>query len=432
MVNQYYFNSNDETRECQRFSYNCKSEFESAFRHLVYNSWSDPKNPKLTVEKFARRWLDDPEAKISQTIEFNPENKSERQMLDKPWKSGDYNCNLFTGYSDRINAQYDDKDETSLNMWLKIVTELCEGNEQHRDYLLKLIAMKIRYPTKKIPIGIVLKGPQGSGKSQFIESIGRIFGDRHYIISSKVNDFFGDYAEGFCNKLLVNMNETEGKDTLDIQGRMKEFITEDKITVNPKFIRGYSVKNYALLVVTSNKANPIAIDVVSGDRRWVIFQSTTKFVNMPKPHWEKLLNMFREASFTAQLYSFLSSLDISDFNPSKDRPITQSYRQMAQNSIPAIILWLEDKYRNEFKQSKTEIYAFEKQSQELESKKGYGEFINFQEQNGLAHEKVTSIKKFYDEIRQLSQKGCKIELVDDTHKKFGKEIKFTYGDVFRP
>ena len=428
MVHEYYFNAVEgDKRDCRSFSYNCKSEFGSAFRHLLYNSWSDPQQPKLTAEKFAPRWLDDADAKVSKTIEFEPENSSEMDMLNKPWSRGDYRCNLFTGYSDKIHTRITKADNESLEMWLQIATHLCEGNDNHRDYLLKVFAMKIREPTTNIPIGIVLKGPSGSGKSLLIETIGRILGKRHYIISSKPNDFFGDYAEGFCNKLLVNMNEIEGRDTIDFQGRIKEFITEESITVNPKFIRGYSIKNYALLIVTSNKPNPVSIDVLSRDRRWVVFDSTDKFVKMSKDHWQVVRERFNQPSFTAKLYSYLMSLDISGFNPSGERPQTQGYKEMTEKGIPPFVMWLEELYRADLQASKEALSTFQKKQRTALGTEMYKNFQKYKEEFGFNHADY-SIKKFYSELRSFEQRGCNISV---QKKMDGNNICFTYDGIFR-
>lgn len=497
IVYQYYFTRpiDEKERDARHFSYTCRGEFPSAWRDLKFEYWQDPENPTLLIGKFTDKWLDDEEAKISQTIDFMPRNICESDLLNEKWVEGDYLCNLFSGYSDKIKTPFDKNDiilrvdngkgiedisiDILLKMWLSVLKEVCEGNEDYMNYLLKVMALKIKTPTLKIPIGIILKGPQGSGKSEFIKSIGRILGERHYITSSKASDFFGEHGEGFAHKLLVNMNEVEGKDTLDLQGKMKEFITEDKISINPKFIRGYQIKNYALLVITSNKNNPVAIDILTGDRRWVVFHSTDRYVISDKEEfWKPLLEGFSKPEFTAQLYDYLMSLDLKGFNPSI-RPISKSYIAMAQQSIPSIILFLEMYYRKQYNISfedhieklmnsmhnedpdfptvaRTEqifpkvektmsiqeqqlrekeqgdfIKKFEQQQRDIKSADFYEEYKTFMEENGLSGQfNANSIKVFYNQLKDLDLKGCEIKVEDDTHQRFGKVIKLSYGKVF--
>lgn len=88
-----------------------------------------------------------------------------------------------------------------------------------------------------MPICFIIKGSQGTGKNVFLDCIGNLINSDYYITSSNPKDFFGDYAEGFYRKLLVNINEVELKDTFDFEGKIKSFITEDTITLNAKFLR---------------------------------------------------------------------------------------------------------------------------------------------------------------------------------------------------
>ena len=136
--------------------------------------------------------------------------------------------------------------------------------------MLKYIADIIQNPQKKNPIAFIVKGKQGTGKNVWLNAVGNILGLQHYISSSNPKDFLGDYAEGFYHKLLVNMNECEGKDTFDFEGRIKSFITEDKITLNRKFVQPITIMNLARLIIFTNKPNPIPIDIRSKDRRYVV------------------------------------------------------------------------------------------------------------------------------------------------------------------
>ncbi len=198
-------------------------------------------------------------------------------------------------------------------------------------------------PTKRPPVALVFKGNQGTGKNMILDAIGNMIGNDHYITSSKPNDFFGEYAEGFYRKLLVNVNEAEGKDTFDFEGKMKSFITEDTIIVNPKFVRPTKVGNYARLIITTNKPNPIPIDVKSKDRRYVVYQTTDRFKNKYNGKtWMKMYNHFRTEEFMSTLYKYYMGLDLSNVDWINDRPITKAYRDMCSLYSPTEALFLED------------------------------------------------------------------------------------------
>jgi phage/plasmid-associated DNA primase len=186
-----------------------------------------------------------------------------------------------------------------------------------------------------------------------LDVIGSIIGKAHYITSSNPKDFFGDYAEGFYRKILVNINECEGKDTFDYEGKIKSFITENSITLNPKFVRQTTISNYARLIIFTNKPNPIPIDVRSKDRRFVVYQSTDKYLDKKygTTFWEKLIKYFQNPKFIACLYDDLNNIKLDGIKWKESRPITKAYLEMCKLYIPTEALFLEDfidnkKYNN--------------------------------------------------------------------------------------
>jgi hypothetical protein len=169
----------------------------------------------------------------------------------------------------------------------------------------------------------------------------------HYITSSKPNDFFGEHAEGYYRRLLVNLNEAEGKDTFDFEGRMKSFISEDTITINPKNVRPTQISNHARTVITTNKPNPIPIDVKSKDRRYVVFQSTDVYLKKSSKFWTGLYKHLRKPETMSALYQYFMSIDLTDFDWIKRRPITKAYKEMCNLYCPVEALFFEEFYDKE-------------------------------------------------------------------------------------
>ena len=86
----------------------------------------------------------------------------------------------------------------------------------------------------------------------------------------------------------MNLNEAEGKDTFDFEGKMKSFISESTIVINPKNVRPTEISNHARTVIATNKANPIPIDVKLKDRRYAVFQSTDEYLKKSSKFWSGL------------------------------------------------------------------------------------------------------------------------------------------------
>jgi len=363
--------NDEEQREVSQYSYDV-GEFKTSHADLKYKVLTVNKDMDVETKevKFVPDWLDDFEIKVSQTISFHPMNKTESELLElchQNQEQGEVRANIFTGYSDIVRTPYNKAYKTlrempfyegakdgNVSFWIKLMTSLCGGNLNHAMYVIKCYALKIQKPTYKIPVGIVMVGRQGCGKNLHQIPIAKIIGARHYISSDKVSDFFGEHAEGFVNKLLVNMNEVEGKDTMDFQGRLKSAVTDTNLRVNIKFIRPFEVKNYSFLTIFSNKSNPIQIDVTSGDRRWAVFKADTTYLDKTKygsKFWSRLSDMFNTDEFVAELYDYLNDPElIKDFNPIKERPITKAYKEMAFLNVPREAMYLEHLYTSRLEQ----------------------------------------------------------------------------------
>lgn len=293
-----------------------------------------------TPISFFDKWTNDLEQRIYRKYDFIPYN------IEPPKDTDIYN--MFTGMNPHIyKGDYNYQENKQLltkkiKPYLDLCQALCGGDDEHAMYFHKFIAQMFQQPTKRPPIAILFKGKQGTGKNLVLDAIGNMIGKEHYITSSKPTDFFGDHAEGAYRKLLININEAEGKDTFQNEGQFKSFITEDTITMNPKFVRPTEISNFARLIITSNKPNPIPIDVKSKDRRYVVFQTTDDYLKYRADFWTKLYNHFRKPDFMYALHWWFLELDLTGFDWIKQRPLTKAYKDMCNMFSPTEALFFED------------------------------------------------------------------------------------------
>ncbi len=345
----YVYSENDDDK------YNCllysESEIKECFKHLfssIIKKTSKTDEGKET--KFINEWIDDNNIKLYNKMDFLPYNGS-RDITNK--KVGN-TFNLFNGYNKHIHNDYNVKQkEQILKPFKELLFEICGAEKHFNDYFYNFLAHLIQKPNERIPICFIFKSKEGVGKNLMLDVIGSLIGKAHYITSSNPQDFFGDYAEGFYRKLLVNINECEGKDTFDFEGKIKSFITEDTITLNPKFVRQTTISNFARLIITTNKPNPIPIDVRAKDRRFCVTQSTEKYLDTKygTVFWTKLANYFKNPKFIACLYDDLNSINLDGIKWKETRPITQAYLDMCKQYVPVEAVFLEDyidnkKYNN--------------------------------------------------------------------------------------
>lgn len=286
---------------------------------------------------FYDKWCIDVKHRLYRIMDFLPFN------IESP--NHDPNVfNIFEGFNEdllgeKIDLQIRNK---KIQPFLDLVKELCGGIAEHAEYFINFIAQIFQDPSHKPPVCIIIMGKQGVGKNIILDAIGNMLGSIHYITSSRPDDFFGSHAEGYYRKLLVNLNECEGKDTFNFEGNIKSFITEPTIIINPKNVRPTEITNHARTIITTNKPNPIPIDVKSKDRRYVVYQSTDVYLKYSNKFWTNLYNHLRNPETMRSLYQFFMSIDLKNYDWRKKRPITKAYKNMCNLYSPIEALFLEE------------------------------------------------------------------------------------------
>ena len=377
-----------------------ENDIRTSFNHLKSGIFKLTTQNEQKETKFISEWLEDKNIKLYNNMDFIPFNGV------KTVNNNTTTFNLFNGYNSNIMTPCDDMDKIKiLKPFMDLLFELVGAEEKTNDYFLNFLAHLIQKPNERIPICFIFKSKQGVGKNMMLDCIGNLIGKHHYITSSNPQDFFGDYAEGFFRKLLVNLNECEGKDTFDFEGRIKSFMTESTITLNPKFVRQTTINNYARLIITTNKPNPVPIDVRSKDRRFIVFQSTNKYLDdkYGTNFWTKLKTHFEKPEFISSLYNFLNTREINNIKWIEERPITNAYLEMCKQYVPVEALFLEDYIDN---------LTFNKNKEnQISTIELYENYITYCKQFGFINDKTfqTNINKFTNRLQELELGILKIK-----------------------
>lgn len=403
-----------------------ESSIKETFTHLgssIFRKTKDNEDAQET--KFINEWINDRTIKLYNTMDFVPYNGTKVFNKDD---DKDY-FNLFNGYNKDIMTEYDESQtEQILKPFKDLVFELCGADKECFNYFYNFLGHLIQKPSERIPIAFIFKSKQGTGKNVMLDAIGNLISKAHYISSSNPKDFFGDYAEGFFRKLLININECEGKDTFDYEGKIKSFITEDNITLNPKFVRATTISNYARLIIFTNKPNPIPIDVRSKDRRFVVFQSTEKYLDKDygTKFWGRLVNHFKNPKFVSCLYNDLNNIKLNDIRWKETRPITKAYIEMCKLYVPCESLFLENYIDNKHYNSKyvvddedEDIDYYDKQC-DVPTTDLYKHYIKFCETYGYKKDNTfqASINKFTSRLNELDLNIMKVKTSENSMFRF--------------
>lgn len=152
--------------------------------------------------------------------------------------------------------------------------------ETDRKHAMKWLATLIAKPEVRMEYGMILASEeQGLGKSTLCDRILRpLVGEHNYGVVTETQISDGGFNSWQAGKTLLCCHEIYAGKSWKVYNRLKSVITEDRVTVNKKYEREYSLENHATMVACSNDLSCMKLD--PKDRRWFV-------PNLPEKKWSK-------------------------------------------------------------------------------------------------------------------------------------------------
>ena len=218
---------------------------------------------------------------------------------------------------------------------LEHVRLLAGGKPGNADYLLNWHAQIVQAPGEVSGVAVVFRSEQeGVGKNLWLDWFGRkILGADLYNSTANIDQLLGKFANGVHQKLLVNLDETKGRDTFAHGERIKNAITATHTHYEAKGLDSIQTANYARWVFTTNNSTPVPVG--AHDRRFVCFDCIEDQANDPE-YFNPLRAWMREDLHAAAFLAHLKSLDLSAVDWVNDRPRTQLWEDLRIVGIPVI------------------------------------------------------------------------------------------------
>lgn len=241
-------------------------------------------------------------------------------------------CNLWRGWPTHGIAGRCDK-------LLDLLYYLCSDEEDSGavyEWLLKWLAYPIQHPGAKMQSAVVMRGPQGAGKSLFFGAIQQIYGEYGLSIDQMVLD--SQFNDWISAKLFILAEEVCSFDEMSKQKNLlKNIITGKNIVINPKGLLCYSEENHANIVFLSNELKPVLIE--KDDRRHLVVK-TPKSLD---PSYYHAVAREIESGGIAALHHYLLNLPLGDFGPATRPIMTES-----KNDLIALCLSSTDEFIEDF------------------------------------------------------------------------------------
>jgi hypothetical protein len=284
-------------------------------------------------ESFIKLWLTDPNKRSYGGKDFRP--FPEDANLPDGW------FNTFTGFA-AARIPKNDAD-VSVEPFLDHTRLLC-GDPDHPafeasvKYLLSYVAHMFQFPGKKPNTSLILCGPEGAGKTAWVEVIDSLLGELLVFATSKLSDVVSDFSVARSGKILVRLDEAAGAHTNKVMEFLKDMVTSKRCNATRKYEMQTTQLACDRLVITTN--NPDCMAVTTESRRFVAFGSSGLRCR-DKEYWTKMHAWYAVPAHQRAIYDYLVAYEgVADKDWVGDRPKTAATLRMSVDSLPPIMHFL--------------------------------------------------------------------------------------------
>lgn len=304
-----------------------EEKLKTRFRDVWYEKVEEDKKTKekkVVNEQFIFTWLLDPEKRCHEKIVFDPHPQPDPRMY-----------NLFDGFVIK-QTEYSQQAVDTVHKY--ILDRLCGGNVEFQKFMLLWQANIVQRPWNKTRVCIVIKSVQGIGKNLYTNFFGgKILGNKYYVTLPRMSSATGRFNGVIENKLFVNLNEVELKDTIEHQGLLKAYITDETLPLERKNIDQITIANHMNFIATTNKDAPFVIEF--SDRRFACIETNAEPLTMEEISF--FTKFFNDPIVAYSFYKSLMDMPLPENMPlDKLRPETEYYNECKVVVAPILLKFL--------------------------------------------------------------------------------------------
>jgi hypothetical protein len=128
---------------------------------------------------------------------------------------------------------------------------ICAGDEGHYRYLMGWMASAVQKPASPGHTAVVLRGTQGTGKSFFVKTFGKLFG-RHFLQVADPKHLVGSFNSHLRDCVVLFGDEAFYAGDKKHESVLKMLVTEETITIEAKGVDATASPNFVHLLMASN------------------------------------------------------------------------------------------------------------------------------------------------------------------------------------
>ena len=262
-------------------------------------------------------------------------------------------------------------DISKILQHIDIMTGYTEGGSK---FFIQYLAQTVQQPDVLPGMIILLYGRQGAGKDILVNWFGKeVLGNHLYYRVGNPFDLLSRFNHDFNGKLLLHCDEFNKGFMIKHQDDLKRIATSDTLKYEGKGVNSVSASNYGRIIMTTN--NKDALLVEDNDRRYVMFKSSDEKVKDIN-YFKELAQCMNDKEVSRAFYDYLMKVDLSDFSH-VNRPKTELYNEMKQQSIHPILQWIVDA-EEDFIPDEGETECYKKTTEWLELFNAWNYKVNFE------------------------------------------------------
>lgn len=262
--------------------------------------------PKLTGSgvkqvSVAEEWLKHPHAQRYDYVMFRPDDPSAVLHTD----AGGLALNMWTGWK---------PEPGDAQPFLDLSEFLFSDLEGGADLPIKLLAYKAQNPGSKVPLAMVLVGPQGCGKSLWAECVRDAFSPYTAEVPTAA---LGGQFNGWTERTLIAVvNEATGDILKRYAPQLRSLISDKRVMLNEKFRIARQIDSYTQYIITANDRGAGAYS--ADDRRMIVVSTPPK---REASFYRRIAEWKRDGG-GPQLLHYLLNYDLQGWEPPQQAPMT--------------------------------------------------------------------------------------------------------------
>ena len=214
---------------------------------------------------------------------------------------------------------------------------LVDNEQPASKYLLKFICHMFQKPTELPQTALLFKSYEGVGKDFLINFLIKMLGGSLVKKEEDMINILGNFNISLMNKLVLQINEINGKVGHEKKDCLKDLITAETLNLTAKGKDTMEYPNFLRVFLFTNNLNPISIS--PDNRRYLCFKTGKP---KSKQYYIELAEMLNDNNAINEIYTFLMNYDIGNFCPHIHRVETSYYKNIQQQNTNPIYEYIYD------------------------------------------------------------------------------------------